>query len=360
MTDKERFCNIMNYKSVDRSVYLSPGGWNETIERWKKEGFDPNNPPKFPKTDKWDWYGRWFYPNPPFEKKIISEDENTIVYINEEGITMREKKDNPDSSMPQFIRFPIETRQEYRKFMKEKMQPDLSSRIGPDYKEKLSSFKNREHPFIIIADRHGGFFGGLRALVGVEKACMLFYDDPLWVEEIMDDLADFLISMMDKILTYTDIDVFGFWEDMAFKTGPLVGPQIFRKFAFPRYKKVVDFLYSKGVKFISLDSDGNMSSLIPIWLDAGINTLYPFEVQCGMDVNKVRKEYGKKLRIWNGIDKRALAISKQAIDLELKRVEPLIKKGGYIAGPDHSLPPDVPYSNYLYYMEKLWELVNKI
>jgi uroporphyrinogen decarboxylase len=123
---------------------------------------------------------------------------------------------------------------------------------------------------------------------------------------------------------------------------------------------VVDFLRSKGVKYISLDSDGNIYSLIPIWLDAGINVLYPFEVQAGMDVVKVRKEFGKELRMWGGIDKRALAQSREAIDAELRRVEPLVKEGGYIPCLDHSIPPDVPYENYLYYAEKLWELVNSV
>jgi len=361
MTDRERFYGVMDYKKVDRCVYrLGMGPWPETIERWKKEGFDSDGSTQFPPQDRWDWYAGWFYPYPPFEKKVIAEDESTVIYINHEGITMKERKDNPYSSMPQFLKFPVETREEYKKFMKERMQPDLSKRIGQDYKGKLSSYKNRDFPLIIIADRHGGFFGGLRALLGVERLCMLFYDDPLWVEEMMDDLADFLILMMDQILQFTDVDVFGFWEDMAYKTGPLVGPHLFRKFAFPRYRKVVDFLISKGVRFISLDSDGDISSLIPVWLDAGINIIYPFEVQCGMDVNKIRKEYGRVLRMWYGIDKRALATGKEAIDKEIERVEPLVKEGGYVPGPDHGIPPDVPYSNYLYYGEKLWELVNKI
>ncbi len=169
----------------------------------------------------------------------------------------------------------------------------------------------------------------------------------------MDGLADFLIATMDKILQYTDVDVFGFWEDMAYKTGPLVGPNLMRKYALPRYKKVVDFLRSKGVKFICLDSDGDIWSLIPVWLDAGINTLYPFEVQCGMDIVEVRKKFGKDLRIWYGIDKRALTIGPKAIDAELERVRPLIEEGGYIPGTDHSLPPDISFTNYCYYRKAL-------
>ena len=353
MNDRERFLSVMNYKPVDRGVYgAGMGAWPETIERWKTEGYDPAGEPIF-KPDRWAWEGGWFYPNPPFERKVIETDERTILYVNHEGILMREIKDNPYSSMPQFVKFPVESREEFRRFYKERMQPDMAARIGADYVGKLAAYRDRDLPLIVVSDRWGGFFGGLRGMVGVERLCTLFYDDPAFVEEMMDAVADFIIAMMGQVLDHTDVDVYGFWEDMAYKTGPLIGPEMLRKYALPRYKRVVEFVRSRGVEFISLDSDGDISPLIPIWLDAGINTLYPFEVQCGMNVVGVRKQYGRDLRIWFGIDKRALAQSPEAIDAELERVRPLIEEGGYVPGLDHSMPPDVPYANYVYYMTAL-------
>jgi uroporphyrinogen decarboxylase len=162
---------------------------------------------------------------------------------------------------------------------------------------------------------------------------------------------------MGQILDYTDVDCYGFWEDMAYKTGPLIGPELMRKYLLPRYKRVVDYVRGRGVPFIALDSDGDVSELIPVWLDAGINTLYPFECQAGMDVLQVRKQYGRDLRIWFSIDKRALAIGPAAIDAELARIRPLIEDGGYVPGLDHSMPPDVPFANYRYYMEALWKTI---
>ena len=112
-----------------------------------------------------------------------------------------------------------------------------------------------------------------------------------------------------------------------------------------------------GPALAALDSDGDITSLIPCWIDAGINILYPFEAQCGMDVLEVRKQYGKDLRMWGGVNKRALAIGPGAIDAELARVRPLIEEGGYVPAPDHSLPPDVSFDNYRHYMEKLLDVV---
>jgi uroporphyrinogen decarboxylase len=170
---------------------------------------------------------------------------------------------------------------------------------------------------------------------------------------MLDADADFIIQIMSQVLDHTDIDVFGFWEDMGFKTGPLLGPEMMRRYLLPRYRRVVEYLRSRGVEFISLDSDGDITKLIPVWLDAGINTLYPFEAQCGMDVVKVRREYGRDLRMWYGINKYAIAQGPAAIDAELARVAPLVRDGGYIPGPDHSFPPDVSFANYCCFMTKL-------
>ena len=351
MNDRERLLRTLRYQSVDRVPYRWFGAWPETIDRWQREGYDPQKPPF--ELDRWDWHGGWFFPNPPFARQVVEEDEETILYVNHEGILMRERRDYQHSSMPQFVRFPVETRADFRQFWKERMQPDPEARLGPDWKETLAAFGDRDFPLIVIADRWGGFFGPLRNLVGVEKLCTLFYDDPPFVEEMMDADADFIIALMGQILDHTDIDVFGFWEDMAYKTGPLLGPELARRYMLPRYRRVVDFLRSRGVEFISLDSDGDVSKLIPVWLDAGIDTLYPFESQAGMDVLQVRREYGRDLRLWGGVDKRVAAWGTEAVDAEMARVAPLVREGGYVPFPDHSFPPDVPYAGYCYFMEKL-------
>jgi uroporphyrinogen decarboxylase len=348
----------MNYRPVDRVPYaVHMGAWPETVERWKREGYRSEDEPLFPDRDTWMWFGGWFFPNPPFEHTVLEEDERTITYVNHEGILMRERKDQPYSSMPQFLRFPVETPADFRAFWRDRMQPDLAARIGADYADRLAAHRNRDCPLIVISDRWGGFFGPLRNLTGVEKLCMLFYDDPLFLEEMMEATADFIIAMMGRILDHTDIDCYGFWEDMAYRTGPLVGPQMMRRYMVPRYRRVVEFVRSRGVELIALDSDGDISELIPCWLEAGINVLYPFEVQAGMDVLEVRRRYGRDLRMWGGIDKRVLAQSPEAIDRELARIRPLIEAGGYVPSPDHSLPPDVSFDNYRYFMDALRELL---
>jgi len=356
MTERERFHACMDYQFVDVTPHWTWGAWPETIERWKSEGYDPAITDIAQGASPVQWIGSWFFPHPPFEHTVLQEDDEHILYVNHEGILMREMKNQPLSSMPQFVRFPVETREDFRAFWNSRMKPDLEARLGPDWRQQIQARAGTPVPFIVISDRWGGFFGPLRNLVGVERLCTLFYDDPAFVEEMMDADADFIIAMMSRILDVASVDAFAFWEDMAYKTGPLLTPRLARKYMLPRYRRVTEFLRSRGVRWIGLDSDGNIEALIPIWLDAGLNFLYPFEVQAGMDVVSVRRRYGRELRLIGGIDKRAVADGVQAIEAELERVRPLIEEGGYIPMLDHSCPPDISWKNYTYYMRRLGEI----
>jgi uroporphyrinogen decarboxylase len=210
-----------------------------------------------------------------------------------------------------------------------------------------------DHPRLCWADRWGGFFGSLRNMMGLEGLCRAFYDDPDLVERMMEERAEAVIRITEEVMKHTRIDVFWYWEDMAYNHASLVDPKMYRRFALKHYRRVNDWLRSKGIRHIGLDSDGNISELIPIWVDSGITHLWPFEVQSGMDVLAVRKTYGKGLALMGGIDKRAMTRGHQEIHREIDRVMPLVEEGGYIPELDHSVPPNVSWPNFIEYTRYL-------
>ena len=125
----------------------------------------------------------------------------------------------------------------------------------------------------------------------------------------------------------------------------------------PRYKKIVDVLHSNSIDIIFLDSDGNINELIPLWLECGINFIWPFEVAAGNDAVAMRKKYGKELIIGGAIDKRALLKGKDAIREEvMSKVPFLLESGGYFPSVDHLVPPDVTLENYRYLINTLREV----
>lgn len=113
-----------------------------------------------------------------------------------------------------------------------------------------------------------------------------------------------------------------------------------------------DHLLSHGVQIISLDSDGNIEVLLPLIIEAGFNHICPLEQAAGMDALELRRQYGTALSFLGSIDKREIAKGRREIERELLRQVPqLIESGGYVPTIDHSIPPDVSYENFLYYLD---------
>jgi len=144
------------------------------------------------------------------------------------------------------------------------------------------------------------------------------------------------------------------YEDMAYKSGPLISPKLFRQFILPYYKKLISYLKNIGIKNIWVDSDGNLQELIPLFLEGGVTGIFPFEVQAGNDVRKIHSDFPDKFMIVGGIDKRALSKDYGAIEQEVDRIMEYFKeRRGYIPTLDHIVPPDVPLKNFQYYFEYL-------
>ena len=203
----------------------------------------------------------------------------------------------------------------------------------------------------------GSFYGLLREWVGSERILYMFYDDPGLIEDMMEQELYLVTEVIKRTLKDIKIQQAHLWEDMCYKAGPLISPAMVRKFMMPRYKKITDLLHSYGVDVIFLDSDGNVEQLVPLWLESGINYVWPFEVAAGNDVVAIRKKYGKDLTIGGGIDKRALAKGKEAIREEvMSKVPFLLEQGGYLPSVDHSVPPDVTFENFCYYINLMREV----
>lgn len=374
-TSRDRFVDTLQFKPVTKPwVRWGAFLWDETAERWRQEGWDGTPLDDYFDLDRLLRVDPWYGPVPEFKHEVISEDAGTVTYVNHEGIVMREFKTHHDTSMPQFVKFPVETEVEFERFAAERLALNAEQRLSPKWQQQVaggriqvgvgrgelaeadtaSATSNVDTaevwPRKCWADRWGGFFGSLRNMLGVQNLCVAFYDQPRLIERMMEERADRIIEITAEVLKHTQFDTFWFWEDMAYKSGPLVGPELFGKFAMRHYQRVCEWLRSQGIRHIGLDSDGNIDALIPLWLDAGITHLWPFEVQSGMDVLEVRREYGKQLGMIGGLDKRVLVQGGEVMRREVDRVMPVVEDGGYIPELDHSVPPDVSWANFCEYI----------
>jgi uroporphyrinogen decarboxylase len=194
--------------------------------------------------------------------------------------------------------------------------------------------------------------------MGVKGLTIAFYRDPDWVAEMMDTLVELWIAIIRRVLPYVEIDFTEWWEDMCYNKGPLLGVPHFEEFMVPRYRKVVNFMKEYGVKIHFLDCDGDISALVPGWINAGINGMYPNEARFTNSF-KLREKYGEKLLLMGSVNKMALIQGGKAIDHELENLAPLIKGGGFIPMVDHRCPPEVSYKAYQYYLKKKRKMIGR-
>ena len=315
----------------------------------------PEGPPQFAECDEWHGLGVYFGPWPRFEETVVCEDEDTITHYNSKGVLVRERRER-ELSMPAFLEYPVRDRATWEEY-RQRYDPATPERLTEGNAERERAAREAGAVLQLSGGRETSFFGHLREIMGAEEAMIVLHDDPQLVHEIMDFLADFMIAIYERALAEAVPDLAYLWEDMCYHTASLISPAMFREFMLPNYKRVCGALKTLGVPYIAVDSDGYTGELNPLWLEGGVDIIYPFEVAAHNDVVELRAQYGKRLRMMGGLDKRALAKGKDAIDAELERKIPVALEGGYIPTIDHSLPPDIPYENFRYYWERKKELM---
>jgi hypothetical protein len=351
LTHRERFVRTMHYQPVDRMPVWDFGFWDETIVEWRKQGLPEGvSTDEFFGMDK-QWHGvpASIGMMPGFEEIVYEEDERTKLVRGGDGVVCRISK--VGASIPTFIEFPVKNRADFEA-MKERYDPNDPRRYPRDWDERVQQYRDRDYALGIGA---GGFFGWVRGWMGVENTCMLFHDDPELMHDMMNFVADFVCQVIERALSEVEIDYASFWEDMAYNKTSLISPKMFREFMVPPYQKITRLLAAHGVDVNIVDCDGNIEELIPLFLEGGVNCMFPIEVGIwGTNAVDLAKQYGPELLMIGNIDKKALMHDRAMIDREvMSKVPPLVKRQGYIATVDHRVPPDVPLANYQYYIELL-------
>ena len=353
MTHRERFVESLKGGSVDRFFRYEHGPWPTTRERWLREGYPTDA--GFDRYFEMDPLFRFSINSgytdspyePVFDEETIEETDAHRIYRDVDGIVRRELRVERDTSMPQFLSFPVSSRSDWERIRNRLDPADAAKRIGN--LEPLA--KRAADPTIPNMLPICGAFGHPRNLFGDEGLAYLLYDDPDLYREILDNWLALYRELISQLTSAVRVDALLIWEDMCFKNGPLIGPDHVAEFMLPWYENLIDHCRSCGVEAILVDTDGDCTLLIPLFLSVGVDALMPFEVQAGMNVAQIGSEY-PSLGIMGGINKRALREGREEIRREVDRVMPaFLDRGGFIPTLDHTVPPDVSYRNFQYYLQ---------
>jgi hypothetical protein len=363
MSPRERFFNTMAFKKVDRIIDTEFGYWADTLKRWHHEGL-PEFVDSNDKADLYFGFDLWqkhipsnLFLCPPFEPKVVDDDGQHKIIYDAERVKCEVFSDGADT-IPHYLEFPVKDKESYMPF-KERLQVKLEERLWIDLEEIGRQVKERNY---VLVAQGGSTAGRIRNWMGFEDICLNIYDQPELLDEILEDLANVSAAVATAINNAFSVDLVSWWEDIAFKTGPIVTPNWFIEKCGASYKKVMDIYRNNGTQYSFVDCDGDFRTLMPGWLDNGINIMFPLEVAAGIHPVDLRKQH-PGIRMMGGVDKTVLLKEKTDIKKELLQLKNISDEGGFIPHVDHRVQADVSYENYLYYLEvkrDLFEIPNKI
>lgn len=372
MNYRENVNAILHYQPFEKMPIVSFGYWGETVQKWANEGHitreEADGYCRYGDNSEADraimkrlgfdfnWnscYGGNVGLYPAFDRKILEQkadggqvirDEQGLIVLVKPGVV----------SIPAEIGTTLTDRDVWEKEYLPRLQWE-AERIDTSLFESLKDDSQRQLP---VGLHCGSLMGYMRNLLGVEELSYLYVDDPELYEEIANTLAGLCYQSVKAILeTGAKFDYAHFWEDICYKNGPLVSPDGFRQMIGPHYRKITNLLKEHGVDIVSVDCDGWIDILLPIWLENGVNTMFPIEVGTwNASIAPWREKYGKDLRGVGGMNKTVFARDYQAVDQEVERLRPLMELGGYIPCPDHRIAPDAKFENVQYYCEKMKSL----
>jgi len=356
MNSRQRFTESLLFGNPDR-VFLFPfwGPSETTLRRWHSEGLPEDaDVVQVHQLDHWEYMDINFLPIPPFQQEVVEDRGDHVLARDWTGaICERPKNITTPGYVPRaWLRFAVENEDDFEK-IKNRYNPNSPIRFPLWWDDMVKIWKNRDYA---LGWHIEGLWWTVRAWVGMEKLCIMLYDNPSLVHKMMDFWTEYILSLADKALQARPDFVF-YGEDMAFKGKSMISPKMMRQFMLPGYKAINQKARKAGVPVIMVDSDGFIDELIPVWIEGDFDVVCPMEIAAGTDLLQLRKRFGRDIAFIGGIDKRELAKSKENVKREIySKVPQLLESGGYIPACDHQIPHDVPYQNYCY----MWHLIKNI
>jgi hypothetical protein len=337
MTNRERFHRLMRFEDVDRLPILEwATWWDKTIARWHEEGLPPDITECGAIKD--------FFGHDVYRQVWIPIHKPTFRGAVEHGAAV------------------VSSMEEYEA-VREHLYPDPESIADPGSGKPLLTMLRDDYAprqatgEMVVWITLNGHFWFPRTLFGIEQHLYAFYMQPELMHRMNADLLEFNLRLYDAVCEVCVPDFMTFAEDMSYNNGPMIGKDMFDEYMMPYYKQITPVLNERGTVPI-VDSDGEISQLIPWFVEAGVKGFLPLERQAGCDLEAMRKAHPEALFI-GAYDKMIMNQGEDALRAEFERLLPVMRQGGFIPSVDHQTPPSVSLEEYGSYMRLLREYCEK-
>ena len=230
-------------------------------------------------------------------------------------------------------------------------------RLFPDHSRAIESMRTWDQRQakgeVVVWATFEGFFWFPRTLMGFNRLMLAFYDQPELLHQINSDLLEFNLRLFEQIRRVCVPTFMTFAEDMSYNHGPMISRKLFDEFVAPYYRQLIPRLQDLDI-LPMVDTDGDVTLLVPWFAGVGVDGILPLERQAGVDGLTLREKY-PRLRLVGHFDKMTMPLGEAAMRAEFDRLVPLMKRGGFIPSVDHQTPPGVSLENYQIYLRLLDE-----
>ena len=212
-------------------------------------------------------------------------------------------------------------------------------------------------PHTVFAPTIRGVFCPLYEQMGLEEFSYACVDAPAQVERLMDVYTRHAAGLARRYAARQGVSYIAICDDMAYKNATIFPPGWMRKHWIPRLAQVVAPLKQAGIRVI-FHSDGDVTALVPDLIGIGIDALNPLEPLAGMDLARLKRDFGRDLTLIGGVDCSQLLPygSPQQIRDEVRRLLDIGRPGGgFIIGDSSNITPNTPLENVLAFLETVRE-----
>jgi len=230
--------------------------------------------------------------------------------------------------------------------------PDLT-REGL-FDDMIKDLEELSGDFLVMPSGYFGIYERGYGLMSFQQFMTNMALKPKVVHELLDKITDYRVAYARKVVEM-GFKVAHHGDDLGTQTGTLFSMEMFHEFVLPRLKRAWQPYNDAGIPII-LHSCGCLTEFIPDMLEIGLRVLEP--VQPCMDLAYLKREFGKDLVFWGGIETQNLlpfGTPDQVKAMARATIRTLGAGGGHIIGPSQEVMNDVPIENVKALVETIVE-----
>lgn len=157
------------------------------------------------------------------------------------------------------------------------------------------------------------------------------------------------------------VDMVHVSDDWGMQKGLIFSPRVWWKLIYPYHKIVCDEVKRRGV-YLSLHSDGNVSSVIDGIIKLGYDVVHPYQESAGMDLYEYKKKYMDSFTVMGGLDvQTTIGFGKlDFLKSEIERILRLFADGGLLYCTSHFVQNHCTIEELTFAFDTIYELTREL